>query len=223
MERVDCIQGAVPVSHESDHRLRCAGIQERHSGSSRWGRPWIGVEGGALNTRPYIEPPRPIHQMRGVSLLKVLLFIPLALVLMLILAVTFYEGRKAYWDYRVREMCAKDGGVKISEIIDVDSHTFESLKNKFGQIDIPRMGDPRSVGSIVAHSYKDVYIRRSNPEVRRSDLSVIKVSDGSVVATSTTYSRVGGDLLALHPSHVSCPSALNDFFALVVQLKGETK
>jgi hypothetical protein len=181
------------------------------------------MEDGGMSTRPSAKPAKPFHRMRGVSVLKMLLFIPLALVLMLILAVAFFEGRKAYWDYRVREMCAKDGGVKINEVIEVDLHTYESFKNKFAQIDIPRTGDPRRVGSIAVHSYKEVYIRRSNPEVRRSELSVIRVSNGIVVATSTTYSRVGGDLLALHPSQISCPGAPTDFFASVIHHKGEKK
>lgn len=176
-----------------------------------------------MSVRPGDAPAKRFHQMQGISLLKMLLLIPLAMVLIVVLAVAVFEGRKAYWDYRVREMCAKDGGVKINKIVNVDSLTYESLMNKFGQIDIPRAGDPRSVGSIVVHSYKDVYIRRSNPEVRGSELSVIRVADGAVVATSTTYSRVGGDLLALHPSHISCPSAPVDFFASVIQLKGEKK
>lgn len=165
----------------------------------------------------------PVRRMRGASTVKLLVLIPVVLVLLLILVVGFFEGRKAYWDYRVREMCAEDGGVKISEIIDVDKNTYESLKNKFGQIDIPSKGDPRSVGSIAVHSYKDVYIRRSDPEVRRSELAVTKVSSGAVVATSTTYSRVGGDLLAPHPSYFACPSAPKDFYASVINLKGDKK
>jgi hypothetical protein len=161
--------------------------------------------------------------MRGASTVKLFVLILVVLILLLILVVGFFEGRKAYWDYRVREMCAEDGGVKTNEILDVDESTYESLKNKFGQIDIPSKGDPRSVGSIAFHSYKDVYIRRSDPEVRRSELAVTRASSGAVVATSTTYSRVGGDLFALHPSYFACPSAPKDFFASVINLRGDKK
>lgn len=163
----------------------------------------------------------PVCRMRGASAVKLLVLIPLALVLLPILVFGFYEGRKAYWDYQVREMCAEDGGVKTIEILDVDESTYESLKNRFGQIDIPSKGDPRSVGSIAFHSYKEVYIRRSGPEVRRSELAVTKASSGAVIATSTTYSRVGGDLFALHPSYFACPNAPKDFFASVINLRGD--
>lgn len=163
------------------------------------------------------------RQMWGGSSVSVLLLIPIVLLVVLAASFVFFEGRKAYWDYRVWEMCEKDGGVKANETIDVDAKTYESLKNKFGQIDIPRSDDPRSAGAIAVHTYKDVYIRRSDPEVRRSELAVIRVSNGAVVATSTTYSRVGGELFALHPSYFSCPSAPKDFFASVINLKGVTK
>lgn len=149
--------------------------------------------------------------------------IPVLLVGSLLATFLFFEGRKAYWDYRVREMCTKDGGVKINQTIDVDTRTYESLKNKFGKLDIPRSEDPNSAKSIAVHSYKDVYIRRSNPEVRRSEISVSRVANGVVVATSTTYSRVGGDLLALHSSYFSCPSVPEDFFASIFNLKDGNK
>lgn len=164
-----------------------------------------------------------LRRMRGIGVVKVLLLIPIALVLIVLLAFGFFEGRKAYWDGQVKEMCAKDGGVKIGDVIDVDERTYESLRNKFGQIDIPRVGDPRSVGSIAVHSYNDIYIRRSDPEVRRSEIVVTRASNGAIVAASITYSRVGGDLLALHPSYFSCPSAPKDFFASVINLKGDKK
>ena len=81
-----------------------------------------------MSTQPSAKPAKPFHRMRGVSVLKMLLFIPLALVLMLILAVAFFEGRKAYWDYRVREMCAKDGGGKLSQHVTI-SRKDAGLRN----------------------------------------------------------------------------------------------
>ena len=162
---------------------------------------------------------RLIRRITGVSNLGMLLAIPVLLLIVLLLALGFYEARKAYWDYQIREMCAKDGGVKINEIIEMDRRSYEYFINKFGQIDIPRVGDPRSIGAIAVHSYKDEHIRRSDPEVRRSELAVVRTSDGAVVATSTTYSRIGGDLFAFHPSYFSCPSVPTDFFASVINLK----
>ena len=160
-------------------------------------------------------------RQRGIA--KISLVILVVIMLVPVVVVGFYEGRKAYWDYRVREMCAKDGGVNIREVIDVDEGTYKFLANKFGQVDIPRRGDPRSSGSVAVHFYTDTYIRRNDPEVRRSEIAVVRTSNGEVVATSTTYSRVGGDLFALHPSYFSCPNAPGDFFASVINLKGDKR
>lgn len=150
-----------------------------------------------------------------------LIFLLLALAPLLTLG--FYEGRKAYWDEKVREMCEIDGGVKINEVIDLDANSYESIKNKFGQVDFPKKGTPEGENSVAVHSYKDTYIRRSAPEVRRSDLIITRTSNGAILATSTTYSRVGGDLFAMHPSHFSCPNTPNNFFASVINVKGEIK
>jgi len=38
--------------------------------------------------------------------------IPVLIIVVLILAKGFFEGRKAYWDHKVRQMCEIDGGNK---------------------------------------------------------------------------------------------------------------
>ena len=164
---------------------------------------------------------RPIRYQRGAA--KVLLVFLAGLILIPLLIIGFYEGRKAYWDAKVREMCAIDGGVKIHQTHEVDLRTYQTLINQFGKVDIPRKGDVRSIESALVHTYEDVYLRRSSPEVRRSRISVIRSSDGSVIATNTTYSRVGGDLVAFHPSYLSCPPTPSDFYGSVVLIKGNGK
>ncbi|MEN9480275.1 MAG: hypothetical protein RLZZ298_1670 [Pseudomonadota bacterium] len=160
------------------------------------------------------------HRMRAASpIFGMLTLILAALFVLLAITVIFFEGRKAYWDEQVRKMCEKDGGVVINEIVEINTASYELLKNNFGQIDIPKVGDPRSIGSIVVHSYKDYYIRQNDPEVRRSVVTVVKASNEAVVATSTTYSRVGGDIFALHASYFSCPNTPADFFASFIRLE----
>ena len=162
-----------------------------------------------------------LYRMHGASSIKVLVLIPVVLVLLVTLVFAFYEGRKAYWDFRVERMCKEDGGVKIESTIEVNSTTYDSFKNEFGQIDIPRKGSTRSRGAIAVYTYEDTYIRRHNPEVRKSKFTVISTEDKALLATNTTYSRVGGDLVALHPSYVSCPDMPENFFASVIVLRKE--
>lgn len=49
-------------------------------------------------------------QYLGLGLIGWIVAVPLGLISLLILVIGFYEGRKAYWDSKVREMCEKDGG-----------------------------------------------------------------------------------------------------------------
>jgi hypothetical protein len=71
--------------------------------------------------------------MRGAGFVKVLLIIPGVLILLVLLAMGFFEGRKAYWDYQVRGMCEKDGGVKVYERAPLPQKYFD----RDGHIRIP--------------------------------------------------------------------------------------
>jgi Tfp pilus assembly protein PilV len=46
---------------------------------------------------------------QGFGLVKVLISIPLVLIGLVILAFAYTELNKAYWDYRVKELCEKEG------------------------------------------------------------------------------------------------------------------
>ena len=76
-------------------------------------------------------------QCLGMGLIGWVITIPLTLILLLILVVGFYEGRKAYWDHKVTEMCEKDGGIKIYERVQLDEAEYNLYINKFGQLSIP--------------------------------------------------------------------------------------
>lgn len=66
-------------------------------------------------------------RMLGLGIVKA----TLSVLLLLIVALgAFFEGRKAYLDYQVRELCAKDGGVKVYEVIHLPAASF----NQWGQI-----------------------------------------------------------------------------------------
>ncbi len=155
--------------------------------------------------------------------LNLSIIIPAGIVLMVISVIAFYEGRKAYWDYQVDKMCEKDGGIVLHQVLEVDNKEYNLYKNKFGQIDIPRKDRNKRENSGIIHTYVDTYLRRANPEVRKSTITVIHLIDNTVLATSTTYSRVGGDVFSLHPSYYSCPSIVTNIFDLVLINKGMKK
>lgn len=151
------------------------------------------------------KPAKSFQRMRGISLLKVLLLIPVTLVLMLTLAVAFFEGRKAYWDYRVREMCTKDGGVRLFDYVTISRKEAGLL---------PHIGDLLGVTpEALAKQEEPVFsritqsvLREGQPRVTRYEQVIIRRLDGRVVATAVTYARGGGDFPSFaFPSGFFCP------------------
>jgi hypothetical protein len=130
------------------------------------------------------------------------------------------EARKAYYDWHVRKMCEKDGGVKVFESVVLTRDEYAGYVNQFGKLDIPAL-EKAPVGTALMHDYKNEYYRESNPRVIRYELRVLRAADNKVLGTRVSYSRIGGDLLAFHPSRFTCPSAGSDLFALVVQRSKE--
>ena len=127
----------------------------------------------------------------------------------------YVPGQQSYWDAQVREMCAKDGGVKVFETVRLNRQQYSLLLNKFGQLS-PPLENKAGENVPIVHRFTSTYLRRNDPEVRRDELLVIRRSDGKVLGISIFYSRVGGDLVALHPSYFSCPEKLVDLFSAVV-------
>ncbi|HSH28646.1 MAG TPA: hypothetical protein VK971_01965 [Thiohalobacter sp.] len=146
--------------------------------------------------------------MRGAGLLKVIVLIPLALVVLLALTFAFYEGRKAYWDYRVREMCEKNGGVFIKDKIEISEREKQNLGTVAGYTSIPYkpLADPDSPVYYVDH---ESVIRESSPRVTMWEETIYRRSNKSVLANIVMFRRSGGDFPTYaYPSRFSCPDKL---------------
>ena len=126
-----------------------------------------------------------------------------------------YSPTQLYWDSKVKKMCEGDGGVRIIEKVTLSKEQFTRLVNNFGQLAPPLEAQAAADVPIVRRS-TSTYIRRNDPEVRRDELTLVRKSDGKVLGALVSYSRVGGDLFALHPTFYSCPESSSDFFSLVV-------
>lgn len=164
------------------------------------------------------------HQ-RGFSTLAWLLGIPVLLVALLIMAVIFFEGRKAYWDAQVKEMCAKDGGVQIIAKLHVSKEEIQALGAVDGMIGIPakELAKPNAP---VYETLNITDLRNGNPRVSRSEILVIRRMDETTVARATIYARSGGDFPShAHRSSYSCPefkSIISDFQNLFI-LEGNSR
>ena len=147
--------------------------------------------------------PFQIHRMKGVSIFGMLLAIPELLLIALLLAVGFYEVRKAYWDYQVREMCAKDGGIKIYETVTLPPEKF----NEWGQVNFYRpMQKDKALGSEYQFKENITALKTGDPELVRYHHQVFRRSDGRLLGETISYGRGGGDLPGpWEPSNYHCP------------------
>lgn len=163
-----------------------------------------------------------MSRQRGGVVIKVLFFIPL----LVLLVFGFYEGRKAYWDYQVKEMCEKDGGTRIIENIFMSRSEAESS----GLMVVDTFVIPsRSDSKIPANYYIDYEstdIRVADPRVFRSRTILVRAIDEKVLAEMISYSRSGGDFPTFaHSSSVSCYDADDALlkFRATIKIKEEMK
>lgn len=126
---------------------------------------------------------------------------------------SYVEYRRNYWDDKVREMCARDGGIKVIEreilvrgrYVDAD-----------GNIRIPPKAQPRegygplpfeaTEDDLVFYQVKTTLIRDERPRVARDDVQVFRARDNKLLGQATSFGRVGGDAFAVDfESRLRCP------------------
>lgn len=110
-------------------------------------------------------------------------------------------GRNMRLDQQVREMCAKDGGVKVFETVTLPADKF----NEYDQVRVPAKAYLKPEDE---YFYEDGsrYLQKGNPEIWRNHFRIIRRSDGKVMGETISYTRRGGGLPGpWHPSSFGCP------------------
>lgn len=112
-------------------------------------------------------------------------------------------GEKLWLDHQVRELCAKDGGVKVYETVKLPAEKF----NQWGQ---PNFFDSTQGENALGSEYmfrRDIhYYRKENPSLHRYHVQVFLKHSGKLLGESIGYSRGGGDLPGpWQSSSFSCP------------------
>ena len=143
----------------------------------------------------------------GFGVLGWIALVPAVIALLILLVFGFYEGRKAYWDSKVREMCEKDGGVTVFEHVTISEEEYERLRGIQGGLPIPFADDTKNKEYPYFRDTNQSRIREWNPEVARLEMSIKRRSDGKILARSVHYWRRGGDIPTgiFHDSSFGCP------------------
>lgn len=115
-------------------------------------------------------------------------------------------GEKLWLDHQVRELCAKDGGVRVFETVKLPADKF----NQWGQPNFynPTKGE-NALGPEYTYKNENVYLHEGNPEIRRDHVRIYQKLDQKLLGEVVTYIRGGGDLPGpWQPSAYHCPNAL---------------
>ena len=104
-------------------------------------------------------------------------------------------------DAQVRDLCAKDGGVKVYETVKLPPEEFD----KYGAVRIPSKQDAKSEDQYY-YEWNVLHYKDGNPSMRRDHFLVFRRSDSKLLGEAISYARRGGDMPGpWHPSSFRCP------------------
>lgn len=134
---------------------------------------------------------------------------------------SFWEagGKKLYWDARVRELCAKDGGVRVYETVELPAELYDQYAR--GNWMLPDKAGAKSTDEYYVE--RDVlYFRQNRPSLLRRKSQIIRRIDGKVLGVYIHYGRGGGDLPGpWHGSSFSCPDPATVKFETSIFVRGD--
>lgn len=105
-------------------------------------------------------------------------------------------------DQQVKELCAKDGGVKVYETVKLTP----DLLDEAGRIRIPTKESIKQ-GDRYFYVSETTYLQKEDPKLTRMNTKIVRLSDGKVLGEVVRYGRGGGDPPGpWHPSSFICPN-----------------
>ncbi|MDZ7805102.1 hypothetical protein [Thiohalophilus sp.] len=141
----------------------------------------------------------------GFSIMKAILFLFVTTLVFSISVIIFYEGRKAYWDSKVEELCQKKGGVRIYEKDSISKKYVE----RDGTVSIPFEKNATQEDDYCLRVTRNSIVD-GRVSVGETKTELIRTKDNKVLAEFITYGRSGGDFIALsHPSYYYCKTDNN--------------
>jgi len=154
-------------------------------------------------------------------LIKVVAAVLLAPFVLLIAGIGGCEARKAYYDWQVRKLCERDGGVVVYERMAISKADYLRFAREVGS---GAKGSALVAESPVYTETTITYIRRGNPEIRRDEEVFRRRSDNKILARYVYYARVGGDFPSwAHPSSRGCAPIPGGVSRAVFSIEGDAK
>lgn len=148
------------------------------------------------------------------------LLIALLSFILLVGCAGYVPGHQTYWDVQVKEMCEKDGGVRIFEKLRVTEKDLVFLDKLLdGKIDVPDKSSAHQ-NSLAYSEFKLTTVHaKGNLLVDRAESIILRRADQVVIARWVVYKRSGGDFPTglAYDSSFTCPD-LNKIVSDMQQL-----
>ena len=108
---------------------------------------------------------------------------------------------KSRLDARVRELCSRDGGIKVFETVALPLNRFD----KWGNFPLPAREYAKPSDEYF-YVLETEYLKTGKPDLLRTRMTVVRRADGKVLGESIRYTRRGGDMPGpWHESSFGCP------------------
>ncbi len=129
---------------------------------------------------------------------KLLLMLPVYFIGLLIVIFLFTVLNKAFWDSRIRHLCATDGGVTVFETVDLKDPAYRRIPiASNGRPLIPLASDMAPEDPLYRSSISVYEQKFGGISIERSELSIVRKIDGKTVSQRVTFIRRDGDFTTL--------------------------
>lgn len=152
---------------------------------------------------------------------------------LLLFAITTLTGCEKYaLDRQMEELCAKDGGVKVHEMVRLPPNSFDITGRVItGETQSHGEGlSTQTVGDKYVVESATYTIKQGEPfsglisqgRLLRFTTTVRRIADDKLLGTELSYGRTGGEITLSHPSQNYCPKPrANPGVVQAVFIKGE--
>jgi hypothetical protein len=116
-------------------------------------------------------------------------------------------GYRWYWEARVREMCEKDGGVRIFERVLVTPAQVKTLPRVGSHLVVPEEGNAKP-DTPVFRRISRTQIRDDDPPIVRHEETIVRRYDQRIVGVAVSYSWTPVEYpssFIAHPAKMWCP------------------
>lgn len=130
-------------------------------------------------------------------------------------SIVFLTGCEKYaLDWQMKELCEKDGGVVVYEVVTLPPQEFnkEGIPLYRYWLDPKLLGTSQRLGPDYRYVKSHQFIKSGDPlkgegRLTRYVLEIYRTRDGRLLGKSISYGRSGGDFIVFgHPSNAGCPN-----------------